>query len=289
MTYAVYLPLILPVLLALAAKHAGERLRPRTGAIGLTVAASAAAAASMWALTLLTLTLFDDLPSMAARAHGLPEPVPDWVAVPAAAAIALATAAFGKDLRQRRSTVRLLRGDQTAADDVVMAADDEPLAVALPGRPGRILLTTGMARLLGPGERAAVLAHERAHLAHRHHVLMAVTGAAAAVNPLLRPVRDTVAYLIERWADEDAAAALGDRDLVARAVAKASLATVDRRPALGVHGGVVVRRVRALHEPHPPASRKLLVATSIVVGAGLVAAGVATSDFVVLLHTWLVA
>jgi Peptidase family M48 len=288
-TYVVYLPLILPALLGLAAKHAGDRLRPRAGAIGLAVAASGAAAASLWALALLVLTLFDDLPSMVAKAHGLPEPVPDWVALTAAAAILLATVAFGKDLQKRRSTVRLLSADQIAADDVVMADDDEPLAVALPGRPGRILLTTGMARLLGPRERTAVLAHERAHLAHRHHALMAAAGGAAAINPLLRPVRDSVAYLIERWADEEAATTLGDRDLVARAVAKAALATADRSPALGVHGGVVVRRVRALQSPPSAASKRTIVATSVVVGLGMTAAVAATSDFVVLLHTWLVA
>ncbi|NMO56210.1 M56 family metallopeptidase [Actinoplanes sp. TBRC 11911] len=289
MTYAVYLPLILPALLAVAARRAGDRLGPRNGAVGLTLAGICAAAATVWALALLALTLFDDLPSMSARAPGLPEPVPDWVALTAAAAIILAAGSAVQDLHQRRSPVRLLRSDQAAAGDVVMAADDEPLAVALPGRPGRILLTTGMVRLLGPRERSAVLAHERAHLTHRHHLLMATAGAAAAINPLLRPVRDSVAYLIERWADEEAATELGDRDLVARAVAKAALATTDRTPALGVHGGVVVRRVRALRCPPRPVTGRTMAALVVTAATAVAAAIIATSDFVVLLHTWLVA
>lgn len=289
MTYAVYLPLILPAVLALAAWQAGDRLGPRHGAVGLTVAATCASATTVWALALLVLTLFDDLPSMSTRAPGLPEPVPDWVALTATAAITLAAVSAVRDLYQRRSPVRLLRSNQTAAGDVVMAADDEPLAVALPGRPGRILLTTGMVRLLSPRERTAVLAHERAHLKHRHHVLMAAAGAAAATNPMLRPVRDSVAYLIERWADEEAATEVGSRDLVARAVAKAALATTDRTPALGVHGGSVVRRVRALQSPPSPATGKIIAVSTGVAFLTMAAAIIATSDFVVLLHTWLVA
>jgi hypothetical protein len=288
-TYAVYLPLILPAVLAFAARQAGDRLGPRHGAVGLTVAATCASAATVWALALLVLTLFDDLPSMSARAQGLPEPVPDWVALTATAAIILAAVSAVRDLYQRHSPVRLLRSNQTAAGDVVMAADDEPLAVALPGRPGRILLTTGMVRLLSPRERAAVLAHERAHLKHRHHLLMAAAGAAAATSPLLRPVRDSVAYLIERWADEDAATEVGSRDLVARAVAKAALATTDRKPALGVHGGSVVRRVRALQSPPSPATGKIIAISAVVAFLTMAATIIATSDFVVLLHTWLVA
>nr|WP_296075929.1 M48 family metalloprotease [uncultured Actinoplanes sp.] len=218
MTYVVYLPLLLPALVAVVARHAGDRMRPRAGVLALTGAAVSAASSSVWALVLLVLTLFDDLPSMVGRARlqALPEPVPDGIAVTAAAALLLALGGLARDVHRRREAVRLLRPADPAADDVVMAHDDEPLAVAIPGRPGRILMTTGMARLLGPAERSAVLAHERAHLAHRHHLLLAAAGAAAAVNPLLRPVRETVAYLAERWADEDAAAVVGDRGLVER-------------------------------------------------------------------------
>jgi Zn-dependent protease with chaperone function len=293
MTYLVYLPLLLPALVTLVARHAGDRMRPRVGVLTLTGAAAGAAAASVWALVLLVLTLFDDLPSMVARARQqvLPEPVPDWVAVTAAALLLLAVVRLVRDVRLRREAVRMLRSADPAADDVVMADDDEPLAVAIPGRPGRILMTTGMARLLGPAERSAVLAHERAHLAHRHHLLLAAAGAAAAVNPLLRPVRETVAYLAERWADEEAAVVVGDRGLVAQAVARAALAMPSRAPkaALGVHGGVVVRRVRALQSPPPPLSRKILAAAAVVVVAGVTAAAVSTADFVVLLRTWLAA
>ncbi|MFI8888429.1 M48 family metalloprotease [Streptomyces sp. NPDC053813] len=50
--------------------------------------------------------------------------------------------------------------------------DPRPDAFALPGglrRSDRIVVTSGMLRALGPAEREALLAHERAYLAARHH------------------------------------------------------------------------------------------------------------------------
>ncbi len=295
MTIAVYLPLLLPVLVALAARQVADRARPRAAVIGLVGSAVLAAAASVWSLLLLVLTLFDDLPAMRAldarAGMRLPEPVPDGVALAAAAALGWALLRLCLDLHRRRDTVRRLRGAGPAAGGVVVADWAEPLAVAVPGRPGEVLITTGMLRVLGAAECRAVLAHERAHLAHRHHTAMLLAAAAAAVNPLLRPVRETVGYLVERWADEEAATAVGDRELVARAVAHAALATRAPTPAvaLGVHGGVIVRRVRALHRPPPATGRRmpvvLAVAAAVVFGCVL-ATTVATVDFLAVLHTW---
>jgi predicted transcriptional regulator len=62
---------------------------------------------------------------------------------------------------------------------------------------------------------------------HIYWPLQDAAVAAAAVNPLLAPVREAVTYLVERWADEEAAEAVADRRLVARAVARAALATAD--------------------------------------------------------------
>jgi len=294
MTYAVYLPLLLPVLVGLVARLVADRARPCSAVLGLAGAAVLTAAASLWSLTLLTLTLFDDLPAvsvLAARsAMRLPEPVPDWVALTASAALAWALLRVGVDLRRRHVAARRLRQPGPDADGVVVADWAEPLAVAVPGRPGQVLVTTGMLRLLGAAERRAVLAHERAHLTHRHHTAMLLAGAAAAVNPLLRPVRDTVGYLVERWADEEAAAVVGDRELVARAVARAALAVSAHVPpvgALGVHGSVIVRRVRALRRPPPARGHELLVASAAAVAACLLATADATADFVAVVTAWL--
>ncbi|MFD0504110.1 hypothetical protein ACFQ0G_16340 [Streptomyces chiangmaiensis] len=74
-----------------------------------------------------------------------------------------------------------------------------------------------------------LLAHERAHLAHRHAFLATAVTLAAAADPLLAPVRTTVTFLVERWADERAADVVGDRSTTARALARAAL-TTRRRP-----------------------------------------------------------
>ncbi|MFI5897755.1 M56 family metallopeptidase [Actinoplanes sp. NPDC051513] len=297
MTLAVYLPLILPLLVAFAARYAVDHARPRAAVPGLVAAAALSAAATIWSLLLLFLTLFDDLPSMIAvntrAGMRLPEPVPDWIAVTALVLLVIALIRLERDLSFRHTAARRLRNAGPAAGDVIVADWAEPLAVAVPGRPGRpgeILLTTGMLRVLDAEERRAVLAHERAHLAHRHHMAVLLTSAAAAVNPLLRPAREAVTYLVERWADEEAATGVGDRDLVARAVARAALATAGHpttAPALGMHGGVIVRRVRALHSP-PPASARWQLALLAAVGAAcLLLEASATASFVDIVRAWL--
>ena len=293
MTLSVYLPLLLPVLVALAARFAADRARPRVAVPALVVAAVLTAAATVWSLVLLILTLFDDLPAMAAldsrTGRRLPEPVPDRVAVTAAVLLAIVLIRLARDVHRRRNTARRLRNAGPSAGGIVVADWSEPLAIAVPGRPGEILLTTGMLRVLDAGERRAVLAHERAHLAHRHHRAMLLTGAAAAINPLLRPARDGVTYLVERWADEEAATGVGDRDLVARAVARAALATANHpmpAAALGVHGGVIVRRVRALQGPPPVTARWQLPLLAGVIVAALLLEATATVDFVAVLRAW---
>ncbi len=55
-------------------------------------------------------------------------------------------------------------------EELAVLDDPAPVAYAVPGRPGRIMASTGLLRALDAGERRAVLAHERSHLRHRHHL-----------------------------------------------------------------------------------------------------------------------
>ncbi|MEV7596717.1 M56 family metallopeptidase [Kitasatospora sp. NPDC089797] len=159
--------------------------------------------------------------------------------------------------------------------------DDRADAFALPGRPrrpgrtgepGRIVVTSGMLRALSGPERAALLAHERAHLTGRHHVFLALAEHAADLHPALRPLRTPLGYHLERWADEVAAARVGDRAVTARAVGRAALAASrspwPARPRLvaAAHSGPVPRRVAALLQPRPstaPATRLRAVALAL--------------------------
>lgn len=298
MTLWVYVPIVLSAALALLAGPIAARSAPAAGALALAGAALTAAVTSTASLLLLVATLIDDLPPplVAHNEPGrprLPEPVPDAVAVTAIVLLMIALVRCGADLRRRDEVHRRLREAGHPGDGGIVIADwSAPYAVAVPGRPGHVLLTTGLIRLLTPAERRVVLAHEQSHLSRRHHRLTAVAATAAALNPLLIPVRDAVSYLVERWADEDAADAVGDRHLTARSVAKAALATLDR-PSPGVtamHGARrshALGRVRAMTSPAPRAERAGLVALGVLSVAFILTDAVATSDFIVFATAWL--
>ena len=104
-------------------------------------------------------------------------------------------------------------------------------AYALPGSPGRIVVSGRLLDALDDRGRAALLAHEHAHLAGRHHLFTTVAHLAAAANPLLLPVARAVDYTVERWADERAAAITGDRRLVASTIGQVALLATAPPPA----------------------------------------------------------
>lgn len=151
------------------------------------------------------------------------------LALPACALLTLALTALTRALvRHARALVyaawaarRLPLVDP--ADYLGVLDDPVPDDYALPGAPGRIVVSTGMLEALDTSERQVLLAHERAHLACRHHLFVTLADLTAATNPLLLPVAAAVRYSTERWADEHAAHATGDRRLVARTIGKAAV------------------------------------------------------------------
>jgi Zn-dependent protease with chaperone function len=140
-----------------------------------------------------------------------------------------------------------------------------PAVYCVPGRPPTIVLTTGALAVLEPEQLAAVLAHERAHLAGRHHLLLAVTRSLAAVAPavpLFARGTAEVARLAEMRADDAAARRPGGgpghqrgrRTLLTALLAMGAGQAAAPAPAswLPATGGVVVAaRVRRLAEPPP--------------------------------------
>ncbi|MFF4250469.1 M56 family metallopeptidase [Streptomyces sp. NPDC001663] len=274
MIYAVWLPLVVPLLVPLltvpVARRGAEQVSPRTAAWALTALALVLAVSSTAALALLALAGALRLPFVAALAHLSPRLLGDGspATVPAAVLATLVLAALGLGLFHRtRRHLRELRTAQrqlasaSSAGDLCVRHDDRPDAYALPGRPGRIVVTTGMLRALGAQEREVLFAHERAHLAGRHHLFLAAAEFAVALHPALRGLRAPLSYALERWADESAARATGDRALTARAVGRAALAAraAGPRPRLSLTAtaGPVPRRVTALLNPSAPATRLL--------------------------------
>ena len=61
-------------------------------------------------------------------------------------------------------------------------------AYCVPGRPAAIVLTSGALAVLDRAQLGAVLAHERAHLTGRHHLLITLSrGLAASFRESSRP------------------------------------------------------------------------------------------------------
>uniref|UniRef100_UPI002FDBB61E M56 family metallopeptidase n=1 Tax=Streptomyces sp. IBSBF 2435 TaxID=2903531 RepID=UPI002FDBB61E len=240
MNYAVWVPLLLPLLAAPAARRLAEALSPRAAPWLLAGSAVALAACSTTALALLAGAGALRLPPVAALGHLVLPVLGDQVTVPAAcvAAVLLAAVAAALFHESRQRVVlaararRAVAASGTAAGDLTVLDDEGPDAYALPGRPGRIVVTTGMLKALGPAEREVLLAHERAHLAGRHHLFLTALALACACHPALRVLRGPLSYALERCADEAAAAAVGDRRVAARAIGRAALAArpTARRP-----------------------------------------------------------
>ncbi|MFJ4869787.1 M56 family metallopeptidase [Streptomyces sp. NPDC088757] len=262
----VFLPLVLPLTAWPVARLAEQRLHPRTATRLLAAVAGVSAVCSTLCLGLLMIVGTAQLPG---------NPLPDgWsdpdvraavpydeiagrAAIPALLAVLVSCAvAAWRQLRVRRRASGALAG--LPPTSVAVLPDRTPYAYALPGGRGRgrgrVVVSTGMLAGLGSAERRALFAHERAHLDGGHHRHLLTVHLAARANPFLRPLRTAVAYTAERWADEEAAAVVGSRRTVARAIGKAALlaprAPAATLPALAAVGPVP-RRVAALMRPAP--------------------------------------
>ena len=126
--------------------------------------------------------------------------------------------------RTHADDVRIL-GSASAGRDVVVVAAERPAAYCVAGRPHAIVVTTGALASLDHDELAAVLAHERAHLAGRHLQLMMVLRALAGAMPhlpLFGSAVSSVGRLVEMRADDVAARRHGRHALLRGLVALAA-------------------------------------------------------------------
>jgi Zn-dependent protease with chaperone function len=168
---------------------------------------------------------------------------------------------FRRRYRRREENLGLLRlvaRPTTDPSDVLWLVHDEPMAFSMAGRPGVVVATDGLTRHLDPGAVAAVLAHERAHLKGRHHLLVAISDAVRKTFPfvpLFQLAPDAIRRLVELAADVKAARSCGSAAVhaallrVARHVAPdTALAmaqdAVDLRLARLQHGSELPGRLR---------------------------------------------
>lgn len=253
MRISVYLPWLAALVLALATPPLARRLSPRIAVTALSASAVATAAASTWSLVLLSAALLEHTPPVEERTST--RTVPVLVSVLAIAALTVLVQRAARVIRVRTyTTTALHRVCALCPDAGELAVTQDPAvyAFAVPGHPGRILISSGLLTSSTPAERQVVIAHERSHLRRGHHRLRAATDLAAAVNPFLTAPHDAVAYLVERVADEDAAAAVGSRTAAAQALTDVALRTrPDPRTqtALAFHRHAVLQRIHALKQP----------------------------------------
>ncbi|MCG0283708.1 M48 family metalloprotease [Streptomyces sp. PSAA01] len=291
-------PLLLPFAAPPSARRALARLDPVSALWMLTGSAlvlAGACVAALGALVLTGLLRFPLLAALGQLVHPLRTPS-DLLILPAASlatgALAVGAWALGRSAVRQVGAFRAARTQaeaRPAVGDLCVIDSPYPDAYALPGRPQRIVVTTGMLRSLGPAEREALFAHERAHNRGGHHYFLAAAEIAAHCHPALRGLRTDIRFAAERAADEAAAGAVGDRHLTARAIARAALAghaSRSARPnfASGATGGPVPQRVAALLAPaeRPTASRRWTALLLAV--CALLSAGAATTDVLTFHH-----
>jgi Zn-dependent protease with chaperone function len=280
----VYLPPLAALALGVAGPALGRRLPPAVATVLLTAAALVTALTSLASLVLLTGVVVLRVPRFAAvgrlsdavLVHSPVSPLAGAVA--GAALLALLPFAVRAGIRlwhESARTYRLAKAFSAHPASIAVIHDPRAQAFAVPGIPSlpghaaiptRIVATDALLRTLDQDQRRAMFAHEQAHLRRRHHLYLLLTNLAAVANPLLWRLPDAVTEATERWADEEAATAIGDREILARALGRAALSNLPRTvPAMAqAHVG---KRVRALMAPPPPRRRALASLVGIAIAA----------------------
>ncbi len=256
MIYSVYLPLVAAAAVALTAPWVARRLAPPAASWFLVIAATISAVATAVPLVLLVIGgLVKLLPVWGVavtRAHlvGGRDAVSWPIGLVAAVLLEVLTSNVIRQAYRQWRTLRDIRLiAQAGGGGLVVLEDARPYAYAVPGPVGAVIVSTGILDTLTEPERRALLAHERAHLAHHHSALQVLVTLATAVNPLLLPVRRHAKVHLERWADE-VAAEQASRPVMARSLARAALASVRTPSGMLAYATDHVReRLAALAEP----------------------------------------
>jgi hypothetical protein len=192
--------------------------------------------------------------------------------------LAASIAALHARRRQRALLTLLAHGDPKVPGALVV---DYPSAAAycLPGlrSRSRIVVSVGAIELLGRGELAAVLAHERAHLRERHDLVLLPFTALRRAFPKSATCTGAhlaVALLVEMLADDRALRGGPARELVS-ALVRFGTAGACPAPAgaLAAAEGEVAARVTRLLQPVRPLPAVAVMAVCLA-AALLVAAPV---------------
>ena len=223
----------------------------------------------------------------------LPYRLAAWLAPALLAAIVLRLAwvAVTVWLRARREIgqqVRVLRalaqpGVTPSGEPLLWLRTDRTAAFSFGGRDGAVVLTDGLrARLDDPGLQA-VVAHERAHLRGRHHLLIAAAEVLARAFPAVRLLADAPAALreqVELAADLSAVRRCGPEAVRDALMALTGAPTPHQ--ALAMARDAVDVRLRRLARAARPASPAARVAGCGLLGGALVVTPVLAASVLLL-------
>jgi Zn-dependent protease with chaperone function len=226
-----------------------------------------------WLLAMLTGILCPLLAAVTlARAHIVWFAAIGWVLLAIVAArLTWAATATCRDIHSRRrdhgELLALLGRPDSELDAIVIDAD-QPLVYCLRAPRPTVVVTTGARRALTPIQLSAALAHERAHLTGRHHLLLTILHMAARAVPwlpLFAQALTIVGGLLEMSADDAAARHYGPRTVAA------AICAMSHRPApagaLGAAGPSALgrgQRLCATEALWRIAAGRLIVAVTVV-------------------------
>jgi Zn-dependent protease with chaperone function len=163
--------------------------------------------------------------------------------------------------RRHRALLELVVQPSAEMPDTRLLEHPAPVAFCIPGARPLLVLSSGMVAELDDGQLAAVVAHERAHLRERHHLLLlpfVAWEAALPVLPAAARAHAAVRELVEMRADDVAVASLSGpapRRALAQAIVTAAGGPGGAEVpsgALALGGGAIRARVLRLVEPPRP-------------------------------------
>jgi Zn-dependent protease with chaperone function len=180
---------------------------------------------------------------------------------------------------RRRMHVQMLTVAGRAVPELgaTVVDDPRPAAYVVAGRARQVVVTTGALQQLRGDEVAAVLAHERAHAAGRHDLLldgMRLLTRAFPRMTLFAVARAQLCRLVELRADE--VATVGHAPIsLARALVAMAAAAAEASPALAPAGAVAATGGDAAERLHrlltPPAPLLRAQKAALVAGIGVLA------------------
>ncbi|MFG2131274.1 M56 family metallopeptidase [Streptomyces sp. NPDC048751] len=154
--------------------------------------------------------------------------------------------------RRRQLDMLALVGEPAPEYGATIVDYGVPAVYCLPGRRSRVVVTRAALEVLSEGQLKAVLAHEHAHIAGRHHLLKVLVDAFSRAFPglpLARHAKEQTNLLLEMIAD-DHAVRLHPRETLAAAICEVAAGRVPRA-ALGAGGSGALIRLRRVLTPQP--------------------------------------